>query len=272
MGRGTDLTGIRFGKLTVIQKTEQTRNGYYVWRCRCDCGGEIFANTKQLRRGTISDCGCRPKETARRGAVAEDLTGRRFGRLTVIKRAENRGGRTCWECRCDCGTLRMVTAHDLKAGKVKSCGCLVREQRANRVDLTGRRFGRLKVLYTTGRTNEKGSIIWHCVCDCGNELDLSENALVHGNYQSCGCLKKENQKEVFKRLHFQDGTCIELLEKRKFRCDNTSGFRGVYQMKNGRFRVNIGFKKKRYYIGSFDSYEDAVQARQDVEQMIHGVL
>ena len=41
-------------------------------------------------------------------------------------------------------------------------------------------------------------------------------------------------------------------------------------MKNGRFRVNIGFKKKRYYIGSFDSYEDAVQARQDVEQMIHG--
>lgn len=56
-------------------------------------------------------------------AQAENLTGCRFGRLTVLQRAENRHGRTCWLCRCDCGNTHVAAARDLKAGKVTSCGC-----------------------------------------------------------------------------------------------------------------------------------------------------
>ena len=53
-----------------------------------------------------------------------DLTGQRFGLLTVVARAENVGPRTAWLCRCDCGGERVVKTVHLRAGKVKSCGCV----------------------------------------------------------------------------------------------------------------------------------------------------
>ena len=64
--------------------------------------------------------------------------------------------------------------------------------------------------------------------------------------------------------------CVEMLEKRKHRSDNTSGFRGIYHMNNGKYRATIGFKGKRFYIGTFKNYEDAVQARLEAENTIHG--
>lgn len=269
MPRRKELTGQRFGKLTVTERTDQTKERYAVWRCRCDCGEEILVNTRELVRGTVKDCGCVKRETARRGSIAEDLTGQVFGHLTVLRRTENRGGRTCWLCQCDCGREKAVTAHDLKGGKVKSCGCRAHDHSHNRVDITGRRFGRLTALYPTDKRDRRGSVYWHCRCDCGNETDITEASLMHGNYQSCGCLKAENQQSITEKLHRVDGTCVEILEKRKHRCDNTSGFRGVYQMKNGRYRVDIGFKRKRFYIGSFDSFDEAVQMRLSAEHLLH---
>lgn len=263
-----NLVGKRFGKLVVTECTQQTQNRYRVWRCRCDCGGEILVNTKRLKSGTVRDCGCVPRTTAQRGNVAEDLSGRTFGYLTVLRRAENKGGRTCWLCRCDCGKEKAVLARDLKAGKVKSCGCHAHDHRHNRVDLTGQRFGRLTAIEPTARRDKKGAVYWRCRCDCGNETEVTEDALVHGNCSSCGCLKRENQKKIADKLHRIDGTCVEILEKRKARRDNTSGFRGVFKLKGGKYRADIGFKGKRYYLGSFSDYGEAVAARLEAEQMI----
>lgn len=53
----------------------------------------------------------------------KDLTGQRFGMLVVISRADNRGGRTAWNCRCDCGNDVVVAGHNLVKGHNKSCGC-----------------------------------------------------------------------------------------------------------------------------------------------------
>lgn len=61
-----------------------------------------------------------------------DLTGERFGYLTVIRRVPNRGGHTAWECVCDCGVHVVVAGHALKSGHTKSCGCYQR-QRASEV-------------------------------------------------------------------------------------------------------------------------------------------
>ncbi len=61
-------------------------------------------------------------------AKVDDLTGIRFGRLTVIKRApNNKGGKTMWECVCDCGKIRIVCASNLKRGVSTSCGCFRKE-------------------------------------------------------------------------------------------------------------------------------------------------
>lgn len=136
-------------------------------------------------------------------------------------------------------------------------------------DIKGQRFGRLTALYPTDRRDRRGSVYWHCVCSCGNITEVTEAGLTQGNYKSCGCLKNENQKNIFRQLHLVEGTCLELLGDRKPRKDNKSGVRGVYLMKNHRYRVDIGFKKKRFYIGMFETFDEAVQARLEAEKMIH---
>lgn len=61
-----------------------------------------------------------------------DLTGRRFGRLVVVKLVGRRGynQRHHWLCRCDCGSSKVIAGQALKAGATRSCGCLVRETSA----------------------------------------------------------------------------------------------------------------------------------------------
>lgn len=52
-----------------------------------------------------------------------DLTGQRFGRLTAVSRAANKGNATMWLCRCDCGNEKAISAHHLSSGVTQSCGC-----------------------------------------------------------------------------------------------------------------------------------------------------
>ena len=62
----------------------------------------------------------------------KDLTGQKFGKLTVIERAENKGRKAAWKCRCECGNICVVAASQLKrkgAKATKSCGCLQKENR-----------------------------------------------------------------------------------------------------------------------------------------------
>lgn len=58
-----------------------------------------------------------------RGAIAENLSGRVFGRLTIERRDCQRTKRVYWICKCVCGATRSVAACELKSGKTKSCGC-----------------------------------------------------------------------------------------------------------------------------------------------------
>lgn len=267
-----DLTGKRFGKLVVIKKLEERENNYCVWLCRCDCGNTVKVNTRHLKYGTVTNCGCIQKKTARRGTKAEDLTGQVFGKLHVLDRADNHCGRPAWLCQCECGSRKIVTAHDLKAGKVKSCGSRSCRGRKELKNLTGMKFGRLTALYPTERRDRKGSVYWHCLCDCGNTIEVSVDNLMWGNYQSCGCLKYENYEKISQRLHHVDGTCVEFLEKRRHRKDNSSGFCGVFHTKNNKYRAYIGFQGKRYTLGTYDSFDKAVEVRIRAEKQIYGAF
>lgn len=57
----------------------------------------------------------------------EDLTGKKFGRLTVIKFAHSKNRKSYWVCKCDCGNETITRSDSLKEGKVKSCSCLNHE-------------------------------------------------------------------------------------------------------------------------------------------------
>lgn len=79
----------------------------------------------------------------------KDLTGQRFGRLTVLKDSGERQKRmVMWLCKCDCGNFKKVRTDHLKDNRVKSCGCfhLERIKEKNSLDLTGQRYGKLLVI------------------------------------------------------------------------------------------------------------------------------
>jgi len=63
------------------------------------------------------------------------------------------------------------------------------------VDLTGRRFGRLVVLYES-EERKGGRLTWHCRCNCGNEVDIIGRNLTSGHTKSCGCYNRERAAEV----------------------------------------------------------------------------
>lgn len=135
MAKLIDLTGQRFGKLTVLRqgKGRHTKGGVYktTWICRCDCGNETETDAERLKSGHTTSCGCFKKEN--KGSRFEDLTGQKFNRLTVIRflKPEERKTRLYhWLCQCDCGNYVHASANKLKTGLQKSCGCLKEEMKS----------------------------------------------------------------------------------------------------------------------------------------------
>ena len=122
---------MKFGRLTVIERVEDYTyivkstgkiNRCPRWLCKCDCGNDSIVLGRRLRDETKS-CGCLQREYA---STFEDLSGQKFGKLTVIKyshRTKNIQSKIYWECKCDCGNVDYVSSDNLRSGVVKSCGC-----------------------------------------------------------------------------------------------------------------------------------------------------
>lgn len=116
------------------------------------------------------------------------LTGRTFGLLYVIDRAEDlKPGRPSWNCKCKCGNLVRISSTNLtKTNGTKSCGCLRRKESPTLIDLTGQRFGKLTVL-RKDPINQGTKAKWICKCDCGNITSVLSESLRAGKSYSCGC-------------------------------------------------------------------------------------
>lgn len=119
----------------------------------------------------------------------KDLTGKRFNYWTVIELDEIKNGIAKWKCKCDCGTIKSVYGTNLTRGLSKSCGCKtsVLLKKANIIDLSGNRYGKLVVKNI--HTTKIGDAYFDCICDCGNEKVVKGQDLKRGRVKSCGCLK-----------------------------------------------------------------------------------
>lgn len=125
MSRLIDLTGQQFGYLTVIKRVENV--GKQVrWLCRCKCGNEKIVYGTNLRRGLTTSCGCYRKEKLAQEKL-QDLTGQKFGKLTVIglNHYNSELRQYYWDCECECGGRAIVYSGHLKSGHTQSCGCLL---------------------------------------------------------------------------------------------------------------------------------------------------
>ena len=204
-----DLTGQKFGKLTVLYRAENhvSKNGNtrVTWHCQCDCGNELDVMALNLTRNHTVSCGCSRADGRKK--LTRDITGERFGNLTGIRKIENTD-RTKWLFKCDCGNEVIAYLSNVTSGKTLSCGkkCGLKIQnpisdkpKGYSGDLTGQRFGRLFVKQKL--ENENGYTMFLCLCDCGNEKVVRGNYLKYGTTKSCGCLHKEvSGKSNFENL------------------------------------------------------------------------
>lgn len=196
-------TGDKFALLTVIKEVpkpenRKTKGKYYL--CQCDCGNQKIIDKKGLVSGRVQSCGClRAKRVSE--AITIDLTGQRFGRLTVLEKVDyNDTPQKCeakWRCKCDCGNIVEVRGTSLRKGATRSCGCLHNELVGNqfRIDETGNTYGLLTVIKYAGST-PKQDALWLCKCQCGNTKIVNGRDLRNGHTSSCGCLISKGESMI----------------------------------------------------------------------------
>ncbi len=73
-----------------------------------------------------------------------------------------------------------------------------------KIDLTGKVFGRLKVICSASKKEGSAASVWHCQCECGNERDICYQSLADERTRSCGCLQKERTSQA-SRTHGESG-------------------------------------------------------------------
>lgn len=155
MGKRLNLINQTFNYLTVIADTDKhDSSNKRLWQCKCKCGNITYATSQQLKSGAKKSCGCAQRQAVQKTGLAnkgkrtgptEDLTGQKFGKLTVLyydkkyselKRKDSNGMSPYWLCRCECGNEIFATGSSLKYGTKISCGCYKRslgEEKINKI-------------------------------------------------------------------------------------------------------------------------------------------
>jgi hypothetical protein len=193
-----DLSGQKFFRLTAIKPVGRNKGGGVLWLCKCECSNYLITLAYSLKRYDSKSCGCYKLEQSKR---FDDLTGRTFGRLTVIRRVENRGNRIYYEAQCSCGNKIIVRGSHLKQGLIKSCKCYNKE-RTHEIffkDLTGKKIGRLLITGIAELPSDKNNhhAMYFATCDCGNKIKIRGDYLVGSRPTlSCGCLHKDRMTEI----------------------------------------------------------------------------
>jgi hypothetical protein len=212
--------------------------------------------------------------------VRKDLTGMLFGRLVVLQQAEdhvkpNRKKAAKWLCRCSCGSAVFGVLQDrLIAGSTLSCGCLQKERTIE----ANKRHG--------GRETKEYEIWSSMIKRCFNK-----NSKSYDNYGGRGITVCDGWVSSFEAFYEDMGPCLHGMtldrinvnsnyckencrwataseqgyNKRRY-VSNRSGRTGVRCLGvSGRWLASITKDNKKFHLGTFPSFEEAVTAREKAE-------
>lgn len=218
-----------------------------------------------------------------------NLIGQRFGRLTVLESCENKtkSSGKWYSCECDCGNIISVSTQGLRRGTTKSCGCLNSELTAARNKTHGLRHHPLYSVWMSmhHRCYKENSNVYDYyggrgikVCDrwIGDEgllnfiQDMGERPEgmsldrtdTDGDYSPENCRWASKGTQSFNRRHPGN---------------SSSKKAGVYKFKKkkvwtGKWKAIIKVNKKVIYLGTFDTEDEAIQAREAAEVKYFGSI
>ena len=234
------------------------------------------------------------------------LENQKYGRLTTIRCVgSNKHRNKMWECVCECGNKVVLSTGVLSSGNTKSCGCLVREHNAKLKDMgIPYRFQKgctlkedqaptniydLSGEYGIGYT-PKGEVfyfdkddydlispyLWYAsnsgyIITGTNKFKTSMHRMV------MGCSDPEIDVHHINHVTYDNRKSnLEMCEHykniiaSKTYSNNTSGRKGVYFDKSrNKWCAHLTVNKKTYNLGRFDTFEEAVAAREMAEQKYH---
>ena len=233
----------------------------------------------------------------------DDKTGRRYGRLVVLRMYEirqNSKGRNkvYWLCKCDCGNEKAILAQSLSSGSTKSCGCYRNEQVAKS------KSNKMSEPNGTDRIEINGNIAYimltgtkdRMICDV-DDLDKLRNSTWSKNAKGYAkCRKKVNGKSRTILAHriimnAKDGQIVDHINRNRLdnrksnlrfvdlkanrinselRPENKSGYAGVAKQKKS-WIAKIMIDGKFKTIGHYKTKEDAITARRKAEKEIYGI-
>lgn len=112
--------GQRYGPYDILF-LKRLPNARGIFQCPF-CNNTFEAQTNKVGSGNTTRCKkCVRKRRSELGkSKTIDITGKRFGKLTVLERVVNKG----WKCQCDCGTIIITQTSNLTTGHTLSCGCI----------------------------------------------------------------------------------------------------------------------------------------------------
>ena len=175
---GIDLTGRKFGRLTVVCEAERDKNGVRRWVCSCECGNEKVIYQNALNQNKTKSCGCYLSEASRnRMSLGYNSI---FTKEYLLKEHKEKDR-----------SLREIA-------KEHGCtlGCITRYMRKFEIEandpfyaLAGHKIEMLTV-FDMAYTKD-GSSYWNVKCDCGNTKVVKGASLVRRAIVSCGCWNKE---------------------------------------------------------------------------------
>jgi len=211
--------------------------------------------------------------------VKENLVGKRFGLLTVVKQADDyilpttKEKIPMWECACDCGNSEsvIIAGNHLKSGHTKSCGCLTKKG-FNDYEILEDEHGKYAKIKHVGRTEDVYFYVdeddlplikdYHWSVSEGRVVSRTKGHLVTlyqlimgGKYiDHCDGNRLNNRRY---NLRFYDNFSLNSANSDKQ--PNPTGFKGVRKYKNGRYGAFISNKNKQVHLGTFDTPEEAAK-------------
>ena len=217
-----------------------------------------------------------------------DLTGKKFGRLTVAEKTDLRTkhGSIIWLCKCECGKSVNVASGNLIRGITKSCGCYNKQRiketqtKQNNFDLSGE--------YGIGYTSNNEEFLFdledyekikdNCWCVSGNGYIV---APIRGDRTKQVSLSRtimgvtDNEKDVDhinhnlrdnRKLNLRIVTRTQNNMNRTLQSNNTSGVAGVtFHKDRNKWCARITINKQTINLGLFVNFQDAVEARRKAE-------
>lgn len=205
---------------------------------------------------------------------AENLVGQKFNMLTVVSLSGvTERGLKLYMCECECGNIKEFYGTAVKSGRSKSCGCLTRHGMTGTKEYTAwlgmyarcynekndsfsEYGGRGIRICDSWREKYKGFPSFYAdmgPCPDGMSLDRID---VNGDYCPENCRWADISTQNFNQ---------------RLKVTNKSGKTGVRFVDN-KWVATITHKLNRVYLGAFESFEEAVKARENAEILYYGVL